>query len=383
MNLTRMPVNYTPPTADSLLPCPASRSARRRRRSRTGIATTCCSSSPTPGTVAGGVFTQNRFCAAPVTVCRAAPRAPSASGTSAFARSSSTRATRMRAPASRASRHARATCAAVAQLARLRARAGAAVLDRRDHGAAAGRADRRRRCRTRDAASRDRWLVRRRARDHDDRHRSEGRVAAGPHRRRRRHGHRHREGRRDDPPRHGDDARVRRHRCADRRDAARRARARDRRRLVQRRDRRRRHVDQRQLRDRRDGQARTIAPLATPTDPRLARVAQRARRRSRSSSRRRSSATARARPSSSPSASKAAATSPNAAASRFAIAHSPLVKTAFFASDPNLGRIVCAIGNAGARDLDPGARVVLARRRARRRSRRPRADATRRSRASA
>ena len=37
----------------------------------------------------------------------------------------------------------------------------------------------------------------------------------------------------------------------------------------------------------------------------------------------------------------------------FAIAHSPLVKTAFFASDPNLGRIVCAIGNAGAGDLDP------------------------------
>jgi len=35
------------------------------------------------------------------------------------------------------------------------------------------------------------------------------------------------------------------------------------------------------------------------------------------------------------------------------IAHSPLVKTAFFASDPNLGRIVCAIGNAGPPDLDP------------------------------
>ena len=35
------------------------------------------------------------------------------------------------------------------------------------------------------------------------------------------------------------------------------------------------------------------------------------------------------------------------------IAHSPLVKTAFFASDPNLGRIVCAIGNAAAPDLDP------------------------------
>jgi glutamate N-acetyltransferase / amino-acid N-acetyltransferase len=37
----------------------------------------------------------------------------------------------------------------------------------------------------------------------------------------------------------------------------------------------------------------------------------------------------------------------------FAIAHSPLVKTAFFASDPNLGRIVCAIGNAAAPDVDP------------------------------
>ena len=36
----------------------------------------------------------------------------------------------------------------------------------------------------------------------------------------------------------------------------------------------------------------------------------------------------------------------------YAIAHSPLVKTAFFASDPNLGRILAAIGNSGIRDLD-------------------------------
>jgi len=35
------------------------------------------------------------------------------------------------------------------------------------------------------------------------------------------------------------------------------------------------------------------------------------------------------------------------------IAHSPLVKTAFFASDPNLGRILAAIGNAGIADLEP------------------------------
>ena len=38
----------------------------------------------------------------------------------------------------------------------------------------------------------------------------------------------------------------------------------------------------------------------------------------------------------------------------YAIAHSPLVKTAFFASDPNLGRILAAVGYAGIDDLDVG-----------------------------
>ena len=38
----------------------------------------------------------------------------------------------------------------------------------------------------------------------------------------------------------------------------------------------------------------------------------------------------------------------------YAIAHSPLVKTAFYASDPNLGRILAAVGYAGIDDLDPG-----------------------------
>lgn len=36
----------------------------------------------------------------------------------------------------------------------------------------------------------------------------------------------------------------------------------------------------------------------------------------------------------------------------YAIAHSPLVKTAFFASDPNLGRLLAAIGYAGIQDLN-------------------------------
>lgn len=44
----------------------------------------------------------------------------------------------------------------------------------------------------------------------------------------------------------------------------------------------------------------------------------------------------------------------------YAIGHSPLVKTAFFASDPNLGRILAAVGYAGIDDLDvDGVRVWL------------------------
>lgn len=47
-----------------------------------------------------------------------------------------------------------------------------------------------------------------------------------------------------------------------------------------------------------------------------------------------------------------AATQEEALKVAYAIAHSPLVKTAFFASDPNLGRILAAIGYAGIADLD-------------------------------
>jgi glutamate N-acetyltransferase / amino-acid N-acetyltransferase len=48
----------------------------------------------------------------------------------------------------------------------------------------------------------------------------------------------------------------------------------------------------------------------------------------------------------------AAATADEAARVAKSIAHSPLVKTAFFASDPNLGRLIMAIGNAGVAGLD-------------------------------
>ena len=74
---------------------------------------------------------------------------------------------------------------------------------------------------------------------------------------------------------------------------------------------------------------------------------------SRAASRRRSCATARARPSSSPCASSAGAARDECRKVAYAIAHSPLVKTAFFASDPNLGRILAAIGYAGVRRSTP------------------------------
>ncbi len=45
-------------------------------------------------------------------------------------------------------------------------------------------------------------------------------------------------------------------------------------------------------------------------------------------------------------------TEAHACAVAYAIAHSPLVKTAFFASDANLGRLLCAIGYADVADLD-------------------------------
>jgi glutamate N-acetyltransferase/amino-acid N-acetyltransferase len=56
--------------------------------------------------------------------------------------------------------------------------------------------------------------------------------------------------------------------------------------------------------------------------------------------------------SSSASPSKVAATVRSAKRVAYAVAHSPLVKTAFFASDPNLGRILAAIGYADVEDLD-------------------------------
>ena len=65
-----MPVNYVPPTAEALLPVPGvtlgATAARIKNWARDDCLLVLCE----PGTVAAGVFTQNRFCAAPVIVCR-------------------------------------------------------------------------------------------------------------------------------------------------------------------------------------------------------------------------------------------------------------------------------------------------------------------------
>jgi len=65
-----VPVRYTPPTAESLLPVPGvalgAAAGRIKKWDRDDVLLVLCD----PGTVAAGVFTQNRFCAAPVTVCR-------------------------------------------------------------------------------------------------------------------------------------------------------------------------------------------------------------------------------------------------------------------------------------------------------------------------
>src|SRR5262245_8126128 len=65
-----MAVRYTPPTAESLLPVPGvllgAAAAKIKNWDRNDVLLVICD----PGTIAAGVFTRNRFCAAPVTVCR-------------------------------------------------------------------------------------------------------------------------------------------------------------------------------------------------------------------------------------------------------------------------------------------------------------------------
>ena len=141
----------------SLLPVPGvalgAAAAKIKKWDRNDVLLVVCE----PGTVAAGVFTQNRFCAAPVTVCR--EHLARSTHRSCFARcrqrGQRQRRHRRRGPRRRARRMRGGRAAS-----RLRARGSAAVFDRRDHGAAAGRAHRRRACPPRAAAARaDGWFA--------------------------------------------------------------------------------------------------------------------------------------------------------------------------------------------------------------------------------
>ena len=120
-------------------------------------------------------------------------------------------------PARRAARSTRMTAEAAAKAAGCASRRGVPRLDRRHRRAA--------RCRPKFASCSPTWLQggeagpldRGRQGDHDHRHLSESSDRDGQARRRRCHHQRHRQGRRHDRARHGDDALLRRHRCADRR----------------------------------------------------------------------------------------------------------------------------------------------------------------------
>ena len=170
-----------------------------------------------------GVFTQNRFCAAPVTVCREHLERVRAGGkpiralvvntgnANAGTGRAGPRRTRAKpAPSSRAS----LDCDAAA---------GAAVFDRRDPGAAAGRSRRRPACRPRSPIAQAAQLVRRRRGHHDHRHAAEGGVAPGDDRRPHGHADRHQQGRGHDQAEHGDHARLPRDRRRGRAAGARRS----------------------------------------------------------------------------------------------------------------------------------------------------------------
>src|SRR5262249_46043238 len=65
-----MPVRYTPPAPAALLPVPGVRLGTAAARIKSWQRDDVLLVAFDPGTTAAGVFTQNRFCAAPVIVCR-------------------------------------------------------------------------------------------------------------------------------------------------------------------------------------------------------------------------------------------------------------------------------------------------------------------------
>ena len=247
-----MPVNLTVPKPADLHPVPGVRvgvaMAGVRKANRKDLVAFVLDA----GTVVAGVFTQNRFCAAPVQVCREHLASGDHDGQDGIRALVINTGNANAGTGADGLARARRTCEAAAGLLGIKPAAGAAVLHRRDHGDAARRAHRGRPAR-RVRRPGGRQLGAGRRRHHDHRHAAQGRVDAGHDRRQDGHRHRHQQGRRHDPPEHGHDAGLPGHRRRDRRAAAAGARQAGGRRVVQPHHDRRRHLHQRQLR--RDGHA--------------------------------------------------------------------------------------------------------------------------------
>jgi glutamate N-acetyltransferase/amino-acid N-acetyltransferase len=345
-----MPVNYATPTPISCLRC---RRPPRRRRSGNPQEKPARPDAGAldPGCTVAGVFTQNRFCAAPVQLCRehlAAARK--------FARWSSIPGSPMPAPASRAVRRRRrparrsAPCLALAPTRCCRSRPASFSNPCRSTASRPA-------CRRRGPISVPiNWHAAAHAiMTTDTVAKAASRTVAVNGKKVTISGIS--KGAGHDQAEHGDHARLSRHRRRHRPAAARRAGQGGGRCLVQLHHRRWRHLDQRLLRHDRQ---RPVRRVFSEADAGWAEVKggdhrgrgrtgaghrPRRRRRHQIHHRRRRRRQGRE----------------ECRKVGYAIGHSPLVKTAFFASDPNLGRILAAIGYAGIADLDVDWRQGLAR----------------------
>ena len=302
-----MPVNYATPAADQLFPVAGVRlgiaEAEIRKKNRRDLTLVALD----PGCTVAGVFTQNRFCAAPVQLCR--DHLASGKGIRALVINTGIANAGTGEPGMLAAQE---TCAAVGALLGIAAEqvlpfsTGVILeplpVDRLKAGLPAAQAD-----------LQGGQLACRRARHHDHRHRRQGRFAECRGQRQNSDHFRHLQGRRHDQAEHGDHARFRRHRRRHRPAAARQAGQGSRRCLLQLHHRRWRYLDQRLVRD--DRQRPVGCAVRIRVRCRLGRGQGSDHRRRASNWRRPSSATAKARPSSSPSPSKAARTARNAARS--------------------------------------------------------------------
>jgi hypothetical protein len=208
LSIGQMAVNYRPPSPEELLPVPGvalgTAAAGIKNWSRDDLLLVRLA----PGARAAGVFTQNRFCAAPVMVCREHLVRAESIGALVVNAGNANAGTGDQGLAD-----ARATCAAAAELVGCKAEAvlpfsTGVIMEPLPLDSLSRRLSRNR-------------MVCGSPGDHDHRYRTQRRFPADQHRRCDGHSHRDREGSRHDLAQHGYTARLRRHRRADGSQAAR------------------------------------------------------------------------------------------------------------------------------------------------------------------